>query len=189
MRARRLSKVILRLCLVAVCAAALDRLYTEWHLLQSPAETVHPPSTPASASQASVPATAMSQPPIDAYSVVLERPLFSPTRRPPEPLPPEPPLVPELAHSAAPEAPPPPLEPAFLLVGTVVDRSARIALVRSLNNGQVIQLREGQEVEGWTVLLVEADRAFFRNSGVEREMLLDFTSAPSPDLQPPPVSQ
>jgi hypothetical protein len=92
------------------------------------------------------------------FTNMLERPLFNPGRagRPPEPvqtesevaapeLPPEPPQPPE---------PPAPQAEDFMLVAVAAGPAGRVAAVRLASTGDVLYLRPGQPVDGWTVLAV-----------------------------------
>jgi hypothetical protein len=111
-------------------------------------------------------------------AIILERPLFSPSRRKPQAVPP--PSQPGAGQSATgttkpaePEAPP--LD--FALVGIVQDGDTRLAVLQP-QDGQANQiLREGQALQDWTLTAVEADRASFRNAGFSRQLILDFRRA------------
>ena len=96
-----------------------------------------------------------------SFTNMLERPLFNPGRagRPPEPvqtesevaapeLPPEPPEPPQ------PPEPPAPQAEDFMLVAVAAGPAGRVAAVRLASTGDVLYLRPGQPVDGWTVLAV-----------------------------------
>ncbi len=93
-----------------------------------------------------------------SFTHMLERPLFNPGRagRPPEPVQ----TVTEVAEPEPPPAPPEPPEPPapqaedFMLVAVAAGPSGRVAAVRLAATGDVLYLRAGQPVEGWTVLAV-----------------------------------
>lgn len=85
--------------------------------------------------------------PLSALSATRDRPLFVSTRRPPP-----------VALAAAPAlTAPPPIEanpseserPPFALVGTIVGRDARLALLRNSSTHLVTRLREGNAEMGW----------------------------------------
>jgi hypothetical protein len=87
-----------------------------------------------------------------SFTNMLERPLFNPGRagRPPEPVRTE-------SEVAAPELPPEPPAPQaedFMLVAVAAGPSGRVAAVRLASTGDVLYLRPGQPVDGWTVLAV-----------------------------------
>jgi hypothetical protein len=92
-------------------------------------------------------------PPIEQFATMLERPLFSSTRRPAEPLP-EPV---EEALEVEPEPEIEPLEqgaPAIRFVGTVGQTGAMTALVVREGEEAVAKLIVGDVVEGWRVAAV-----------------------------------
>ena len=84
--------------------------------------------------------------PLDRFSVTRDRPLFSPTRRPPAP--------PPVAGAAAPRPPAPP--PQVVLLGVVVDGEDAHAVVRTGPAAKILRLRIGDEVGGWKVGQIEA---------------------------------
>jgi general secretion pathway protein N len=84
-------------------------------------------------------------------SATRDRPLFSPSRRPPAP--PTPPIEP--IRVAVP--PPPTLPPAISLVGIVTGQDGALAVVRTPGN-QVLRLRIGDDVGEWNVKVIEETR-------------------------------
>ncbi len=84
--------------------------------------------------------------PLSDLSATRDRPLFSPSRRPPI-------AVPIVAPPPKQEAlaPPPPERPLLTLVGTIVGPKATIAMLQSRNTDSVLRLRVGQENDGWQV--------------------------------------
>lgn len=112
------------------------------------------------------PRTAMSAK--ENFAVIVERPLFSPSRRPP-------------AASAAATLTPP---PDFSLFGIVISAGDPFALVKPDAGGDPVRVSEGESMSGWTVARIEADRIVIWHDTTERELLLDF-SAPAPALAVP----
>ncbi len=123
--------------------------------------------------------------PLSALTETRGRPLFSVSRRPPEvvkvSLPPPPPTA-APAAAAAPEAPP------IALVGTIVNGTVGIALVKTSATQAVSRVRVGEETAGWTLRSVAARSIVVEKAG--RSVTLDLpadrdTSAVSitPDLQ------
>ena len=78
--------------------------------------------------------------PLDLFSNTRDRPLFSPTRRPP-PLP-----------------PPPVPPPNVVLLGVVTDVNGARAVVGSGGPDKIIRARLGEEIEGWQVTQIEPRR-------------------------------
>jgi hypothetical protein len=88
--------------------------------------------------------------PLDRLSATRERPLFSPTRRPPPPL--------DLAVSG-PEPPPLPLPPPTVaLLGVVMDGGEARAIVRTSAAADVVRVRVGDDIGGWKVAQIEVTR-------------------------------
>lgn len=119
-----------------------------------------PPDLPAPAS--SPPLFAM--PDRDSLAVILERPVFSETRRPSS--------DPDGGRARPTD---------FTLAGVMISASERSALIQS-GNGQPIQrLKEGDEIGGWMLVEIALDRIKIRRGGVEAEMLMDY-AAPAPPI-------
>jgi len=88
--------------------------------------------------------------PLASLTATHERPIFSPSRRPP------PSVV----------APAPPVErsvqlnrPRFDLVGTVADGGVGIAIFREENSKAIVRLRTGESHSGWTLTAVKPREA------------------------------
>ena len=112
----------------------------------------------------------LSATPLSALSETRDRPLFSASRRPPQiakPVAPPPPPAP-----AAPPPPEPPAPPPFALVGTIINSTSAIALVKNPSTEVVTRLRVGEENLGWRVTSVGA-RSILVEKG-ERSVALDF---------------
>ena len=126
-----------------------------------------PPDLPASAS--SPPLFAM--PDRVSLAVILERPVFSETRRPSG--------DPDGGRARPTD---------FTLAGVMISASERSALIQS-GNGQPIQrLKEGDEIGGWMLVEIALDRIKIRRGGVEAEMLMDY-AAPAPPIPRDRISQ
>jgi len=103
---------------------------------------------------ADTPAAALANPlavhALDQLTVTRERPLFSPSRRPPPPPP---------APVAAPRVEPKPIDPpAIVLLGIVSEDGEARAVLRNGTSSKVVRARMGDVVESWTVTLIEARR-------------------------------
>ena len=106
-------------------------------------------------------------PAIETYQAVLERPLFSPNRRPP------------LEESTAIAA----LKGFnFTLMGVLIDMNLRLVLLRRHGDGKAIRMREGEEIAGWTLLEVALDFIVVERDG--QEEILE----PAFDVQTSPVT-
>lgn len=100
-------------------------------------------------------------PPREEFAVVVERPLFSPTRRPAE-----------QATQTAQGAPSEPLD--VDLLGIIIWHFQRLALVKPRNDAAVMQLAEGGMVSGWTVVTIEPNRVTLRQGDAEQELRLAY---------------
>ncbi|MGH7034242.1 MAG: hypothetical protein ACREFL_10975, partial [Stellaceae bacterium] len=102
-----------------------------------------------------------SMPPLQRFSAVTERPLFSPNRRPPA-------QASDDSESAW---------SSFALAGIVITPDSREALIRHGTPPSIAHLHEGQELEGWIVRSILPDRVVFAGGDTLHELRL--TSKPS----------
>jgi type II secretory pathway component PulC len=106
-------------------------------------------------------------PPIEALTETIERPLFREDRRPP--------TVDEEQEEAADVE-----SGLFTLVGIIVSPKQRLALVKVRGSQDVLQLSEGQQANGWTVIQISANDVIFEsNDKTETIELIDIKPAPS----------
>ena len=98
-------------------------------------------------------------PKLDELNEMLERPLFYNDRRMPEP--PSPVAV---------EAPTP---LRLKLEGVAITTESRVAVLRNLENNQLVQLAEGMKHESWTLDSVTADGASFSRGQQVSTLALD----------------
>jgi hypothetical protein len=89
--------------------------------------------------------------PLESLTATRERPLFSPSRRPPPP-----PASPVVQIPA----PPPPLPdaPRVVLVGIVLDSDRARAILRVGSDDKVMRVGIGDDVGGWKVSQIEGQR-------------------------------
>ncbi len=105
-------------------------------------------------------------PPIESLSETTERPLFLPDRRPPSIE--ETPEEVEAVESGL-----------FTLLGIIVSPTQRIALVKVRGSQTVLQLSEGQQANGWTVLQIRPEEVIFEsNDRTETIELIDIKPTP-----------
>ena len=114
------------------------------------------------------PAEPISSPPYFAMPdraslvVILERPVFSETRRPST----------NAAGARATQAD-------FTLAGVIISQGERSVLVKPGNGGTIQRLKVGDDIAGWMLEEIALDRIKIRRGGVEAEMLIDY-AAPAP---------
>jgi hypothetical protein len=112
---------------------------------------------------ASLPKPRQAMPAKISFATIIERPLFSPSRRPPSE---------DTTAASVPSL-------GFSLSGVVISTDEPFALVKPDATGDPVRIKVGEELSGWTVARIEADRILVRHDTVEKELLLDF-SAPAP---------
>lgn len=95
---------------------------------------------------------------LDKLSVTLERPLFSPSRRPPAPPPPPPPI-------AQTPPPPPPPPPNLVLFGVVMDGESARAVVRTGADRKLLRAQIGDDIDGWKVSQIEGRKVVLSLDG------------------------
>jgi hypothetical protein len=163
-------------------------------LAPAPARPAEPPAEPPvpAAAPAARPTTAPAGNPLwalplRALKATRERPLFSPSRRPPAPavaapLPPPPPPAPPPAE---------PDRPALALIGTIVTESGGIGIFLDEGTRDVVRLRPGQDRAGWVLRTVRPREATFDNGGRSATLALpprDQEQADAAPGLPPPAA-
>jgi hypothetical protein len=98
-------------------------------------------------------------PPLATYAAVVERPLFSPSRRAPQ--------LPEPVKRARRA---PPLK--ATLKGVVLAPQRRTALIEIEGANEPRWVAEGQQIEGWTLEAVLAGQIVLRHGDASRELVL-----------------
>lgn len=173
-RARRAggpSLILLLLCAVSGYAAylewsgvpVLDRIFFS---SESPPATAAPAgatgSVPAGGPQRALPGL----PPLDEFAEVAERTLFNPTRRPIEP--------PEVDKAQI-------VKPSlFTLIGILISDGERMALIRRGRAADYLQVREGEEIDGWRVERIAPDRIVIRKGDTQEDVVLKDRTEPLP---------
>ncbi len=104
-------------------------------------------------------------PPIAAFAQIVQRPVFSPTRRPPSDAQDEP----EIADAA-----PSRRDPLDVVVVGIITGPREIALLRSTSSDRLVPLAEGETLSGWTLTDIEPFRLVFRREDDERIVELEF---------------
>lgn len=126
--------------------------------------------------------------PLKSLKRTRERPLFSPSRRPPPPVavaaPPAPPGQPLLKPVA-------PDHPLLTLVGTIVGETQSIGVFVDQVTKDVIRLRTGEGHAGWTLRAIHGREATFEEDQHEATLVLLAHGAPDQEAAsvaaPPPV--
>jgi general secretion pathway protein N len=103
-------------------------------------------------------------PPIQDMRATRERPLFTPTRRPPPPEPREQP------RAAVAPSPPPPQR--LELIGIVSGNDVGIAVLRALGTNDVRRLRKGESFGEWTLVEIEPKSVLLRRQGQSHRLTI-----------------
>lgn len=118
--------------------------------------------------------------PLRILTATRERPLFSPSRRPPAP-----PVVAAPAVAPRPVAapkPPEPERPPLTIVGTIVGGGDAIGVFINQATNEVIRIHAGQAHDGWVLRSVHGREASFEKE--ERQATL---ALPAPGAMPGPA--
>jgi general secretion pathway protein N len=133
--------------------------------------------------------------PLKQLSITRDRPIFSPSRRPP------PPATPTYVAPVAVRTPPKPVEPerpTITLLGTILGTSESIGVFFNPATRDIVRLRVGEDHEGWALRSVKTREATLVKDrervvlelpppGESAMSIGDFTP---PDVrQPPPPAQ
>jgi hypothetical protein len=117
--------------------------------------------------------------PLKELRATYERPIFSPTRRPPPPVVPPPAYVP-------PPAPPPQAKPAeperpqLVLVGTVVNSSEGFGIFLDRATNTIVRLKTGESHDGWILRSVQG-----RQATLEKDQHIAMLALPARDAENP----
>jgi type II secretory pathway component PulC len=111
---------------------------------------------------------------VRAYDAISNRPLFSETRRPPDPV-----------AEDAPEADADVLRH-IGLTGVVITRERKTALVYSQKSPVMLNLQEGESLEGWHLDQVLQDRIVLSRGGETAEIVIWDKTRPRPPRRKPP---
>jgi len=130
--------------------------------------------------------------PLKQLSITRERPVFSPSRRPP------PPATPTYVAPVAVRSPPKPVEPerpSITLLGTILGSTESIGVFFNPTTRDIVRLRVGEDHEGWALRSVKTREATLVKDrervvlelpppGESAMSMTDFTP---PDVRAPPA--
>lgn len=136
----------------------------------------NPEKAPAAArAERELPANPLWAIPLSQLSAMRDRPPFSPSRRPPQPV--------AVAKPAQPATPPPkfpdPVTTQLSLVGTIVGAGSSVGLFINAADKSTIRLKLGDKHNGW-VLRTVASRQVELANGLDSAVL----RLPAPDMKP-----
>ena len=107
---------------------------------------------------------------VDRFDAMIERPLFSPTRRPPPP-----PPAPLTMPSAGPVQAPPPPAPNVTLSGVISGGGGGVALLRRPQDQTPVRVASGGQIDGWTVTEIRPRAVVLRRDA--RSVTVELTAA------------
>ena len=120
----------------------------------------------------------------ETYSVIIERPLFSPSRRP---------------ASAGAVASAPASSAGLSLLGIVSGGGRKLALIRPEANAPAIKAQAGEEVAGWQLVSIAVQDVLLERQGGQLKLDLPFKApapvaasiigAPQPEGEPEPAAE
>ncbi len=111
--------------------------------------------------------------PLDDFVETANRPLFMPTRRPPDP---------DQVEPVQPAQKSLPIK--VIITGVIISDEARFALVQRERSGEVLRLAPGDEIDGWKVDAVLSDRVVFRRGEEVVESELRDRAKPKRTVKP-----
>lgn len=158
--ANRLTPLLLAACILLGIIVAL-----EWITLSRQQGVVTgSDAQPAEPTDSQPPRSTYAAPNFAAFSEILERPLFSEGRTPPEE-----PAVQQAAVSQGKQT-----QLALRLEGIALTPVARIAVVRDITSNTLLRLAEGAKHQGWVVESVHATSATFKRGEQTQELRLEL---------------
>jgi type II secretory pathway component PulC len=119
----------------------------------SPPPAVTPPSRSAAPAEA---ATRFTLPPLDSFAEVIERPLFSSSRRP--------------SATDTPQSTDRPFS--ATLAGIVISKKSSSIIVAQGDPSVLKRFKQGDEVDGWSIRAIEPNRVVLERRGVEQQIKL-----------------
>ncbi len=167
MIARRGSGWLASTLLLGVCLALAAFVVVQVQMeAPGPASSGVGVGTPPLAALPAQPSYTMA--PVEDFLAILERPLFSPTRRPP---------VEGVVTVVVPEP-----ELRVTLVGVIISSTEQIAIVKLADGARFARLSLGDSFEGWILDLIEPSSITFSRGDAEEIIELTYDS-------PPPVQR
>ena len=138
--------------------------------------TAQSPPPPASAAERTLSANPLWAMPLAQFPATRERPIFSPSRRPPAPA-----VAPVIAPKViAVPKPKEPERPQLSLVGTVAGDEEGFGIFLDQANKAVIRLKVGEEFQGWKLRSVQG-----RETALEKDQRTVTLVLPQPGLAQP----
>lgn len=169
MIARGETRLLVPAVLLLACAGlgwiivAELRAAPSWRVSDSAPSGSEPAQAPRTEAEFSIP-------PPETFAAIVERPIFSRSRRPlPESEDPEPVLGSDLNA---------------VLIGTIISSNQEIALVIPKGSAKFVRLSRGDRLQGWILESIEADRVTFSRNGDKVQIELSYERPPPARTRP-----
>ena len=122
------------------------------------------------------------------FAAIVQRPLFSPRRRPAEPRPVAKPIV---SQTPAPQPAPhrPFAKDRYRLLGVVIDEEHPVAILKVRERRGLLHLRTGDEIDGWWVVGIERGSLSLKSGQAIERIVLRETGRRSTVLELEPAMQ
>lgn len=172
---KTLAILLASLCLVVLLVIVLERQYPPQ--LESKINTRDTKANSVEIVSQGREVEAISLSSLGTYAEITERPLFRPSRRPPDPV-----KAVSEAQQAAEKAKQEQvhIEELFALSGVVITKNETVALLHDIKNNKNLRVSEGEKVSGWRIDRVFPDRVLFSHNGRGEalELIRDFGLVP-----------
>ena len=123
-------------------------------------------------------------PALQQFAAISDRPLFSASRRPPPP--PTPATAPAVVRPPPQPAPPAMAVSAMTLVGVITGPGERAALVKTPGAAKADRYLEGQEIGGWHIARILADRIVLTANTITEELKFPVNNSRAAIARPVP---
>jgi hypothetical protein len=147
--------------MVAVSALSVILAAVVAEELYAPAtgqEVRNPPSRTAPPQARTDPSTTSYKlPPLQSFSAITDRPLFSQSRRPPAAQP----STTSIGSASS-----------FVLAGVIITHGSREVMIQHGKPPTIAHLQQGQTIEGWTVTAIDEDRVLLDSGETQYELKL-----------------
>ena len=157
---RHKSSIWAAMFLLMVCGALVWAISRQLAVAPSLEARAHGSTVAATEVPELSPKVQFSMSPIEYFQAILERPLFSPSGRP------------SLVESVA--LPTTTTKVTFVLKGILIDGNKRVALFRSKKTDKAVRLREGDRMEGWTLVRIGVDHVALARGEIETVLQPSF---------------
>jgi general secretion pathway protein N len=141
-------------------------------------EVTIPPAAPSPPAEHALSANPLWAMPLKQFSITRERPIFSPSRRPPAPA-----STVTVAKVIAPPKPKEPEQPRLSLVGTIISDEDSFGIFVDQATKAVLRLRVGEDFQGWKLQGVKGREVTFQKNQQSFVVAL-----PQPGLSQPSVT-